>query len=122
MKKLVNKRPLAEEHSQLYKKERNEFLVEHDNENASEVTEDLLKEQAAEASSSLYMHQSFPVFSLSDILEATRYFDPSLKITEQEYGSIYKGLLHHTPVTIKVLNLDSLQGPSEFQKEVKCSQ
>ncbi|KAK1558734.1 hypothetical protein Q3G72_006009 [Acer saccharum] len=74
--------------------------------------------KAAEASSSLYMHQSFPVFSLSEIHEATRYFDPSLKITEQEYGSIYKGLLHHTPVTIKVLNLDSLQGPSEFQQEV----
>ncbi|KAK4849055.1 hypothetical protein QYF36_020310 [Acer negundo] len=118
VKKLVNKKHLAEEHSQLYKIERNEFLVEHDNDNALEVTEDLLKKQAAEASSSVYMHESFPVFSLSEIHEATRYFDPSLKITGQEYGSIYRGLLHHTPVTIKVLNLDSLQGTSEFQQEV----
>ncbi|KAK2650287.1 hypothetical protein Ddye_017776 [Dipteronia dyeriana] len=112
VKKLANKRLLAEEHSQLYKKERN------DNDNALEVTEDLLKKQACKASSSLYMHQSFPMYSLSEIHEATRYFDPSLKITEQEYGSIYKGFLHHTPVTIKVLNLDSLQGPSKFQQEV----
>ncbi|KAK0580676.1 hypothetical protein LWI29_004921 [Acer saccharum] len=99
--------------SDKFKREALEEMVRHVK---AENSEAIWK--AAEVSSSLYMHQSFPMFSLSEIHEATRYFDPSLKVTEQEYGSIYKGLLHHTPVTIKVLNLDSLQGPSEFQQEV----
>ncbi|KAH7577941.1 hypothetical protein JRO89_XS01G0318700 [Xanthoceras sorbifolium] len=115
VKELVNKRLLAEEQSQLYKKVQNEFQVE--NNNVLEVTEDFL-EKHVEASSNINMHQFFPVFSLSEIHEATCNFDSSLKIAEQEYGSIYKGLLHQTPVAIKVLNLDSLQGPSGFQQEV----
>ncbi|GAU44028.1 hypothetical protein TSUD_349600 [Trifolium subterraneum] len=57
-------------------------------------------------------------FSFSEIEEATCNFNPSLKIGEGGYGSIFKGILRHTEVAIKMLNPDSTQGPSEFQQEV----
>ncbi|WJX86962.1 hypothetical protein P8452_69201 [Trifolium repens] len=57
-------------------------------------------------------------FSFSEIEEATCNFNPSLKIGEGGYGSIFKGSLRHTEVAIKILNPNSTQGPSEFQQEV----
>ncbi|XP_045788296.1 U-box domain-containing protein 33-like isoform X1 [Trifolium pratense] len=57
-------------------------------------------------------------FSFSEIEEATCNFNPSLKIGEGGYGSIFKGILRHTEVAIKMLNPNSTQGPSEFQQEV----
>ena len=58
------------------------------------------------------------LFSFSDLEKATNYFDPSLKIGEGGYGSIYRGILYHTEVAIKILHPDSMQGPREFQQEV----
>jgi hypothetical protein len=58
-------------------------------------------------------------FSFSEIEEATCNFNPSLKIGEGGYGSIFKGSLRHTEVAIKILNPNSTQGPSEFQQEVR---
>ncbi|KAJ4843644.1 hypothetical protein Tsubulata_020159 [Turnera subulata] len=97
-----------------YKKERDELQLERDN--ALKEAEELRRSQA-EASSS-HMPQLFSEFSFSEIEEATRNFDPSLKIGEGGYGSIYRGLLRHTEVAIKMLHSHSLQGPSEFQQEV----
>ncbi|KAH0970633.1 hypothetical protein GBA52_022789 [Prunus armeniaca] len=60
----------------------------------------------------------FTEFSFTEIEEATRNFDPSLKIGEGGYGSIFfKGSLRHTQVAIKLLHAHSMQGPSEFQQE-----
>ncbi|KAL5859692.1 hypothetical protein ACOSQ4_000988 [Xanthoceras sorbifolium] len=115
VKELDAKRESAVELSQAYEKERDEFRVERDN--AINVTEDILTKQA-EGSSSINTQQFFSVFTLSEIHEATSNFDPSLKIWEQGYGNIYKGLLHYTPVAIKVLNPDSFQDTSVFRKEV----
>lgn len=100
---------------QNYKKERDELEMERDN--ALKEAEEL-RESRKEASSSMHTPQFFSEFTFSEIKEATRNFDPSLKIGEGGYGSIYKGLLCHTQVAIKMLNSHSLQGPSEFQQEV----
>ncbi|KAA8516058.1 hypothetical protein F0562_019237 [Nyssa sinensis] len=98
-----------------YKKERDELQVERDN--ALGLAEELRKKQAEEASS-LHMPRFLSEFSFSEIEEATCNFDPTLKIGEGGYGSIYRGQLRHTQVAIKMLHPHSLQGPSEFQQEV----
>ncbi|CAL5381937.1 unnamed protein product [Camellia sinensis] len=100
---------------QKYKKERDDLQVERDK--ALEVSEELRKKQAEEVSNAL-TPRFFSEFSFSEIEEATCNFDRSLKIGEGGYGSIYKGLLRHTQVAIKMLKSNSSQGPSEFQQEV----
>ncbi|XP_048236169.1 U-box domain-containing protein 33 isoform X2 [Ricinus communis] len=114
VKELEQKIISAVELLQNYKKEREELQMELDN--ALKEAEELRKSRA-EASSS-HMPQFFFEFSYSEIEEATCNFDESLKIGEGGYGSIYKGLLRHTQVAIKVLHSHSLQGPAEFQQEV----
>lgn len=102
---------------QNYKRERDELEMEQDN--ALKEAEELRKSRI-EASSSTRMPQFFSEFSFSEVEAATHNFDPSLKIGEGGYGSIYKGLLRHTQVAIKMLHAHSLQGPAEFQQEVGC--
>ncbi|GMI73609.1 hypothetical protein like AT2G45910 [Hibiscus trionum] len=99
---------------QNYKKEREELQMERDN--ALREAEELRQSRAE--SSGAHMHQFFTEFSFAEIEEATLNFDPSLKIGEGGYGSIYKGILRHITVAIKLLHSNSLQGPSEFQQEV----
>uniref|UniRef100_A0A6M2EAZ4 RING-type E3 ubiquitin transferase n=1 Tax=Populus davidiana TaxID=266767 RepID=A0A6M2EAZ4_9ROSI len=88
-----------------YEKERDELVKE-------------LSKERAEDASSMHIHQLLSVFSLSEIQEASRNFDPSVKIGEGGYGNIYKGFLRHTPVAIKMLNPESMQGHAEFKQEV----
>ncbi|XP_050385351.1 U-box domain-containing protein 33 isoform X3 [Argentina anserina] len=99
---------------QSYKRERDELHVERDN--ALREAEEL-RIQQGEASSA-HVPQFFSDFSFSEIEEASQNFDPSAKIGEGGFGSIFKGFLRHTEVAIKMLNAHSLQGPSEFQQEV----
>uniref|UniRef100_A0A2C9VV46 RING-type E3 ubiquitin transferase n=1 Tax=Manihot esculenta TaxID=3983 RepID=A0A2C9VV46_MANES len=126
----------AVEQCKEYKKERDELELERDIvlkiaeeiskfqagdleiDIALKIAEELSKRQAEDASA-IHMGQFLSVFSLSEIKEATRNFDPSFKIGEGGYGSIYKGVLRYTPVAIKVLNPDSMQGPLEFKQEVE---
>ncbi|KAK2992638.1 hypothetical protein RJ640_023948 [Escallonia rubra] len=105
----------AVEPLQNFKNERDKLQVERDD--ALREAEDLRRKQAEE-SSSTQSPQFFSEFSFFEIEEATKKFDPSLKIGEGGYGSIYKGLLRHTLVAIKKLHSHSLQGPSEYQQEV----
>ncbi|CAI9768893.1 unnamed protein product [Fraxinus pennsylvanica] len=100
---------------QKYRNERDELKVEHVN--ALMVAEELRKKQDEETSSS-YVSQFFYEFSYAEIEFATNRFDESLKIGEGYYGIIYKGLLRHTQVAIKILHPNSLQGLLEFQREV----
>lgn len=100
---------------QKYKKERDELQVERDN--ALRVAEELRRKQAEEATSPC-VPQFFSEFSFSEIEEATNNFDQALKIGEGGYGSIYRGVLRHTQVAIKMLHPNSSQGPLEFQQEV----
>lgn len=114
VQELEHKMFSAVELLQKYKKQRDEL---HARDKALKVAEELRKNQE-EAASNTVAPQLFSDFSLAEIEGATRNFDDSLKIGEWGYGSIYKGLLRHTEVAIKMLHPNSLQGPSEFQKEV----
>ncbi|XP_024451879.1 U-box domain-containing protein 33 isoform X2 [Populus trichocarpa] len=86
-------------------------------EERDELVKELSKKQAEDASS-MHIHQLLSIFSLSEIEEASRNFDPSVKIGEGGYGNIYKGFLRHTPVAIKMLNPESMQGHAVFKQEV----
>lgn len=99
---------------QNYKKERDELLIERDN--ALKQAEELRKGQTD--TSGTHIPRFYSEISFFEIEEATRRFDPSLKIGEGGYGSIYKAFLRHTQVAIKRLNPQSTQGPAEFQQEV----
>lgn len=116
VKELEEKIILAVQLLQTYKKERDECEIERNN--ALKEAEELRRSKA-EASSSTHVRQFFSEFSFSEIQEATQNFDPTLKIGEGGYGSIYKALLRHTQVAIKMLHSNSMQGPSEFQQEVR---
>ncbi|KAJ8900520.1 hypothetical protein K2173_025297 [Erythroxylum novogranatense] len=99
---------------QNYKKERDELQIDRDK--ALKEAEEL-KKCRAEASGT-HIPQYYSEFSFLEIEEGTNKFDPSLKIGEGGYGGIYRGVLRHTEVAIKMLHPHSLQGPSEFQQEV----
>ncbi|KAG8653562.1 hypothetical protein MANES_05G033900v8 [Manihot esculenta] len=99
---------------QNYKKERDELQMERDH---ALKEADELRKSRAEASSS-QMPQFFSEFSFSEIEEATQNSNPSLKIGEGGYGSIYKGVLRRSQVAIKVPHSHSEQGPAEYQQEV----
>ncbi|KAF7844531.1 U-box domain-containing protein 33 isoform X1 [Senna tora] len=114
VKELEKKIISAVELLQSYKKERDELQVLRDN---ALIEAEELRKKPAEASSTR-MPQFFLEFSFPEIEEATNNFNLSLKIGEGGYGSIYKGILRHTEVAIKMLHPNSLQGPSEFQQEV----
>lgn len=114
VKELEQKIISAVELLQNYKKERDELQTQRDI--ALKEAEELRKKQGE--ASSTHMPQFFSEFSFSELDEATRNFNPSLKIGEGGYGNIYKGILRHTQVAIKMLHSHSLQGPSEFQQEV----
>ncbi|PKI39997.1 hypothetical protein CRG98_039660 [Punica granatum] len=115
MQELQDKIASTEELLEVCKKEREELQVCL--ENALKVNEELLTSQHREAPTS-HRQQGLMEFSFSEIQEATDNFDPSLKLEEGDYGSIYRGVLRHTPVTIKMLHPDSSQGPSRYHPEV----
>nr|DAD47347.1 TPA_asm: hypothetical protein HUJ06_017284 [Nelumbo nucifera] len=97
------------------KNERDALLEERDH--AVREAEELRKRREEQAA----MSQSFQFvseFSFSEIEEATHNFDPSLKVGEGGYGSVFRGLLRHTQVAIKMLHSNSSQGRMEFQQEV----
>lgn len=65
-----------------------------------------------------FCHAEFPVFSFLEINEATQNFDPSQKIGEGRYGSVYKGILRHMHVAIKMLPSYGSKRQLDFQNEV----
>lgn len=95
-------------------KETHDLEVERDN--AIGVVEELLTNQASEASSS-QIEGSLSEFSFLEIQRATDNFEPSMKIGEDRYWIIFKGFLHHTQVAVKMLQFDSPHAPSRFQQE-----
>ncbi|KAL2342628.1 hypothetical protein Fmac_003913 [Flemingia macrophylla] len=58
-------------------------------------------------------------YTIEEIEEATKFFSNSLKIGEGGYGPVYRCELDHTPVAVKVLKPDAVQGRSQFQQEVE---
>ncbi|KAK1616078.1 hypothetical protein QYE76_021595 [Lolium multiflorum] len=57
-------------------------------------------------------------YSIDDIEAATHKFDRALKIGEGGYGPVYKAVLDHTNVAVKILRPDASQGRQQFQQEV----
>ncbi|CAM8978691.1 unnamed protein product [Rhodiola kirilowii] len=99
-----------------YKNEHDELKVACDN---AFRAADALRQQAESAAMlSASLSQFLSEFSYSEIASATCYFHPSLKIDERGSRGIYRGILHHTEVAIKMLYGDSLKGPSEYRLEV----
>ncbi|GER51016.1 kinase family protein, partial [Striga asiatica] len=57
--------------------------------------------------------------SFTDIIEATQNFSPSQKIGDGRYGSVFKGVLCHVKVAIKMLPSSASQSDSEFKNETE---
>ncbi|XP_041028667.1 U-box domain-containing protein 33-like isoform X2 [Juglans microcarpa x Juglans regia] len=91
-------------------KERDEMRVERDQ--ALKEAEALRNKQ--EEVSSTDMVQFLSDLPFSEIEEATRNFDPSLKIGEGRHGRVYKGILCQTEAAIKMLHYHN----SGFQLQV----
>ncbi|XP_031092213.1 U-box domain-containing protein 52-like [Ipomoea triloba] len=58
-------------------------------------------------------------YTIEEIEEATERFSESRKIGEGGYGPVFKCILDHTPVAVKVLRPDAAQGMSQFHKEIQ---
>jgi len=115
VKELKQKIIFALDLLQNYKDELDDLQIQRDN--AVGEAEEFRRKQGEASSSTQELH-CFSDFSFQEIKEATSNFNPSKKIGEGGYGSIFKGVLRHTEVAIKMLNPDSTQGPLEFQQEV----
>lgn len=115
IKELEQKIVSAVDLLQSYKNERDELQMQRDN--ALREAEELRRKQGE--ASCTHVPQLFSEFSFSEVKEATNNFNPSTKIGEGGYGSIFKGVLRHTEVAIKMLHSNSMQGPLEFQQEVR---
>ncbi|XP_065859592.1 U-box domain-containing protein 33-like isoform X2 [Euphorbia lathyris] len=118
MEELKDERLSAVEQCEEYKKERDKLLEERDNvlRLAQEIADQTLRE--AEEGSCSHTHLSLFTVSFAETEEATSNFDPILRIGETRLAKIYKGVIHHTPVAIKVLNRHSTLGSQAFQQEV----
>ncbi|KAK4786743.1 hypothetical protein SAY86_010576 [Trapa natans] len=58
-------------------------------------------------------------FTFEEIMDATHSFDQSYKIGEGDCGTMYKGVLRHVDVAIKMLPSSFFQGVLDFQNEVE---
>ncbi|KAK9048848.1 hypothetical protein SSX86_032186 [Deinandra increscens subsp. villosa] len=64
-------------------------------------------------------HAEFYKPSFFEVMKATQDFDQSLKIGEGKCGSVYKGILRHLRVAIKMLPSLGSQGDAEFEHEAE---
>ncbi|KAL9227230.1 hypothetical protein vseg_002949 [Gypsophila vaccaria] len=58
-------------------------------------------------------------YTIDEIEVATNRFSMELKVGEGGYGPVFRGMLDHTPVAIKILRPDAAQGKKQFQQEVE---
>ncbi|CDY37899.1 BnaA06g19180D [Brassica napus] len=58
-------------------------------------------------------------YSFMEINEATNEFDPSWKLGEGKYGSVYKGNLQNLQVTVKMLPSYGSQNHFEFERQME---
>ncbi|KAF8010065.1 hypothetical protein BT93_J0896 [Corymbia citriodora subsp. variegata] len=110
-KKLEQKVISMKEKLRTYKQERELMRIDFDN--ALQKAEEVSRRQR-DSSGTKYFYE----FSMTEIKEAVRNFDPSLKIGEGASGIVYRGFLRHTPVAIKTMKFHSMQDSKQFQQEV----
>lgn len=101
---------------QICEKERDDLKNERDN--VLKTAEELLN-QSAEAASRMEVSKFFATLTFAEIEEVTSEFDPSLQLWEGESGSLYKGILSHCQVTVRMWHPEGLQGPRGFHQEVE---
>lgn len=97
-----------------FREKRDKLRIEH----ANAVREVKVLKEFRETDTKLSYRVEFPAFSFMEINEATNNFDPSWKIGEGRYGSVYKGLLCNRQVAIKMLPSYGCQSQLEFQHQV----
>ncbi|KAF3623127.1 Receptor protein kinase, putative isoform 2 [Capsicum annuum] len=98
-----------------FRKQRDEMQVERDN----AIKEVNRFRKLAQDDADEYCIQNFFSISFSDIIEATQNFDPSSKIGEGKLGSVYKGIIHHIKVAIKMLPDFGSLSDSDFQNKAE---
>ncbi|MFS7969282.1 putative protein kinase RLK-Pelle-RLCK-IXb family [Helianthus anomalus] len=76
-------------------------------------------EKSVRVESTDLSHAEFYKPSFLEIMEATKDFDQSLKIGEGKRGSVYKGILRHLRVAIKMLPSLGSQSDAEFEHEAE---
>jgi hypothetical protein len=97
-----------------FKEKRDRLRIEHGN--AVGEVKKLSKLLNGEVAS--FCSVQIPEFSFMEINEATHDFDPSWKIGEGRYGTVYRGILCHALVAIKMLPSYGSQSQLDFQKVV----
>ena len=65
------------------------------------------------------LQKKYTIYTFEDLEKATNNFDANNKLGEGGHGPVFKGMLHHTTVAIKVLPKDEVDKCEEFQREVK---
>ncbi|KAI6682197.1 hypothetical protein NL676_036078 [Syzygium grande] len=86
----------------------------------AEIKAKLESKEKVRALSALHQNDSrYRKYTIQEIEEATDKFSKTNKIGEGGYGPVYKGKLDHTPVAIKVLRPDAVQGKKQFHQEVE---
>ncbi|GLT61137.1 hypothetical protein SLA2020_338620 [Shorea laevis] len=98
-----------------FKEKRDKAQIEHEN----AVREVHKLRQMLNGEVARFCSVQIPAFSFMEINEATHNFDPSWKIAEGRYGSVYKGILRHVHVAIKMLPFYGCQSQLDFQNEVE---
>ncbi|KAJ3706768.1 hypothetical protein LUZ61_010473 [Rhynchospora tenuis] len=77
-----------------------------------------LQKKALQGTTSTARKELGMEFSYAELEAATRGFSDQMKIGEGGFGSVYKGSLRNTPVAVKLLHQDGMQGLSEFHQEI----
>ncbi|XP_048134205.1 U-box domain-containing protein 35-like isoform X2 [Rhodamnia argentea] len=86
----------------------------------AEMKAKLESKEKVRALSALHQNDTrYRKYTIEEIEEATDKFAKTNKIGEGGYGPVYKGKLDHTPVAIKVLRPDAVQGKKQFHQEVE---
>ncbi|XP_062120383.1 U-box domain-containing protein 32 isoform X2 [Humulus lupulus] len=98
-----------------FREKRDKLRVEH----GSAVREVAWLRRLMKGETSSLCKPQLPIFSFLEINEATSDFDPSWKISEGKYGTVYKGILRQMHVAIKMLPSYGSKSQSDFQHEVE---
>lgn len=98
-----------------FRKQRDQMQIERD----SAIKEVNRFRKLVQDDADEYCIKNFFSISFSDIIEATQNFDPSSKIGEGKFGSVYKGTIHLVKVAIKMLPACGSLSDSDFQHKAE---
>lgn len=99
-----------------FRDKRDQIQVEHDKAVEEREKLKILKQQRTKVLSGLH----FSTFSLLEIGEVTCSFDPSKRIGDGRHGSIYRGMLRHVDVAIRMLPNDGFLSQQMFESRVNA--